>query len=106
MARSFWPTKELVADLNAPLEQRPNNEETATAARDGGLYATLDPALWELSAPSSSCRMLRCAATANSGENLTRSLHSLLHTTALLPSLQDFMAYQRADPTPFIPEGL
>jgi hypothetical protein len=24
----------------------------------------------------------------------------------LLPSLQDFMAYQRADPTSFIPEGL
>lgn len=109
MAWSFRPMKETVLDLNVAGAVsgtvRPNTVEleAATAGRKMAFYSVLEPSSWELFAPSSTFAF---AATVDSEENPTPSPQCQAPATALFPSLQDFMAFQRCDPASFNSENL
>lgn len=92
-------------ELIVPWELRPNNAEKDPNANSEAFNTAPSTADWKLSISSSSCCLPQCAAIVDREENPPSEQYAPLSTSQPPPSSGD-MAYQHADPAPFIPEGM
>lgn len=100
-----WACTNTVLPIIVPWPQEPvrSAQLRPTLASPRVLVAP-DPAAWTLNVSSSSCRTTPSAVTV-SPENPSPPCSELtLNSTQF--AVVDAIAYQRADPTPFIPEGM
>jgi len=107
LAHLFWDAKETVPQpIHVPWKLRPNRGEKASSANVAVVYMALDPSAWKLGGSSSSCHTHPNAATVETEKNPPPVIQCISLSTQQAPSLSADMAYQRADPEPFIPENL
>lgn len=90
----------------SPWQLWPNSTKKDPNANKQHIFEAPSPASWKLLASPSSCCPPPSAAIVDSEENRTAGTHLVSSsTTQTNPSHTD-MAFQRADPEPFIPEQM
>lgn len=106
LSRALWPNKVIPDEVITPWVLRPNNTSWAELTKNTDFYNVLDPRSWLLSttvSPSSPIPLYHCRGhSVPSEENPTPTIPNL--NLPVQPEAP--MAFQRADPTPFIPEHL